>query len=154
MMFERTPLVWFITPPTRAKRAGTAVAARLAAGGRAVVSSPLRALTTQCTRTCRVLKRLLVRIPPWFHGLGDIHLHSEVWILPACHKKVCGLPLSPPSSLKTFGDVWMNRRKLPLEALHHKTMKSEYPGYEPGVIHLFHEMTGVTAIVQNRVAKK
>ena len=33
-----------------------------------------------------------------------------------------------------------------------KTMKSGSPGYEPGVIHLFHERTAITTIVQNRVA--
>ncbi len=35
-----------------------------------------------------------------------------------------------------------------------KTMKSGSPGNESGAIHLFHERTAVTMIVQNRVAKK
>ncbi len=64
VMFERNLLARFITPPGRAKRAVVAAAAGLAAGGRAAVSSPLRALTAQRTCICRVLLRIsLLKYP-------------------------------------------------------------------------------------------
>jgi hypothetical protein len=55
-----------------------------------------------------------------------------------------------PVDVRTFT---MNRRTT-LSDLAPKTMKSGLPGHEPGAIHLFHERTAVTMIMQNQVANK
>jgi hypothetical protein len=58
------------------------------------------------------------------------------------------------SSLSCVGTFTMNHSKTTLSDLAPKTMKSGSPGHKPGAIHLFHERTAVTMIVQHRVAKK
>jgi hypothetical protein len=126
VMFERTPLTGFITPPDRAKRAVAAAVAGLAAGGWTAVSSSLRALTAQCTCNCRVLLSVFSLEYP--HDLKAWRIFTFMagsgFCSHAKKKPQCLNLLFCPSSLKTSGDMGMNHSKTTLSDLAPKTMKS------------------------------